>query len=435
MNPPLLDPPAALDPSHVAAVQRRTVGVLVASQAVGALGVTIGVATGSLLAREVGGSDTVAGFAQTAQVLGSAAAAYGLARVMAARGRRIGQVTGMLLGAAGALGFVLAGVTESLPLLFVSAVALGAMTAANSASRYVATDLARPEHKARALSVVVWATTIGAVAGPNLTGPAGRVAVALGLPELTGPFLFAAAGMAVAALVVAVFLRPDPLLLARSLAESGPASSGEGVGAGAPERLASTWQVIRSRPALASGVLAMACAHAVMVSVMIMTPLHMSHGEASLQVIGLVISLHVLGMYAFSPLVGLMADRAGRPFTLLVGAGILMVALLLCARAPAGTSWQITLGLFLLGLGWSCATVSASTIVAEHAPLTHRTQVQGTADMCMWLVAAGGGALAGVVVDQWGYAVLAGFSAVLVTGVLAGGLLGAGDDGGATPTR
>jgi MFS family permease len=169
--------------------------------------------------------------------------------------------------------------------------------------------------------------------------------------------------------------------------------------------------------------MAMACAHAAMVTVMIMTPLHMEHGGAHLEVIGLVISVHVLGMFAFSPLVGWAADRFGRSAVLVAGGGILLLALALCAMSPEGSSWQIFAGLFLLGLGWSCATVAASTVIADRTPIAARTDVQGTSDMATSLTAAGGGALAGVIVDALGYPALAGFAALLAGTVLLAGWL------------
>ena len=400
--------------ARLAAVQRRTVRTLVVAQAVGAVGITIGIATASLLARDISGSESQAGLAQTFQVLGAAVASYLLARLMSRRGRRVGLVTGYLLGAGGAVLAVLAGVVGSMLLLLVGAVLLGATTAANSGARYAATDLAEDAHKGRALSTVVWATTIGAVAGPNLTGPAGALADRLGIPELTGPFALGSVGMVAAALVVAVLLRPDPLLLAR-----------EAAGVPETEPAGTAWAravaAARERPVLAFAVLGMACAHAAMVGVMVMSPLHMEHGHAELRVIGLVISLHVLGMFAFSPLVGMLADRTGRATVLVEGAVLLLASLVLCASAPEGSSWQIFAGLFLLGLGWSFATVAASTLIAQHAPLDARTDVQGAADLVMGLTAAGAGGLAGVVVGVWGYPELAVCSIGLVALVAVAG--------------
>jgi MFS family permease len=302
-------------------------------------------------------------------------------------------------------------VVRSFPLLLVGTTLLGSATAANNQSRYAATDLARPEKRARALSIVVWATTVGAVAGPNLTGAAGRVGRSLGLPSLTGPFVFAAAGMLVAALVVAVRLRPDPLLVAREAALS----------RGVTTRTTRSWprvlEVVRSRPGVAAGVAALALAHAVMIAIMAMTPLHMHHGGADLEVIGVVISVHVLGMFAFAPLVGWAADRFGRPAVLSAGAVVLFASLLLAGTAPAGPSYRIGAGLFLLGLGWSLCTISASTLLSESAPLDARTDVQGAADLVMGLTAAAAGAAGGLVLGTFGYGPLTLFAGVLVTGI------------------
>lgn len=412
-----------------ARVQRRTVRVLVLTQAVGAVGITIGIATASLLARDISGSEGQAGLAQTSQVLGAAVAAYLLARVMARRGRRVGLATGYLLGASGAVLAVVAGVVSSMPLLLLGALLLGSTTAANSGARYAATDLAEPQHRGRALSVVVWATTVGAVAGPNLTGPAAATARALGIPELTGPFALGAVGMLAAALVVGTLLRPDPLLLARDLA---------GVDRAAPQ--GTSWgrvrTALRDHPVLVAAVAGLAGAHAAMVAVMVMTPLHMEHGGAELRVIGVVISIHVLGMFAFSPVVGWLADRAGRPATLGTGGVLLLGSLLLSAAAPEGSSALIVAGLFLLGLGWSFATVAASTLVADHAPLDARADVQGAADLVMNLAAAAAGGLAGLVVAVAGYPQLA-LGSMLLAGVVvvAAVVAGRSADGVPTSTR
>jgi len=398
-------------------VQQRTVRTLMASQAVGAVGLTIGIATATVLAEDVSGSEKMAGLAQTFQVLGAAAASWLLARMMARRGRRLGLAAGNLVGAAGALLCVVSGVQRSMPLMFLGFALLGAMSAASLASRYAATDLAAPEHRARALSVLVWSTTVGAVLGPNLTGPSAALADLLDIPELTGPFALGAGAMLIAGLVLVVFLRPDPLLVARERAEVEPPGG-------------TSWGrvriVLRERPVVVAAIIGLAAAHAVMISVMVMTPLHMHHGGAHLHVIGYVISVHVLGMFAFAPLVGWGADQLGRAPVLGMGGGTLLVALLLCGVSPEGSSWQIFVGLFLLGVGWSFSTVAASTMISDHTPLDVRTDVQGAADLVMQLAAAAAGALSGLIVGGLGYGWLNVFSAVLASAVLAAALQGRG---------
>lgn len=399
--------------SHdVEAVHRRTVGVLVGSQALGGLGNTVGIAVAAVLAKDVSGSESLAGLVQTMQVLGAAVASYLLARLMGRRGRRIGLVTGYLIGAGGGVLCVLGGVLESFAVLVAGAMLLGSNSATNYQARYAAADLATPANRARALSTVLWATTFGAVLGPNLVGPAGSLAERLALPRLTGPFLVSVVVVLVSAAVIWVMLRPDPLLVARAAAGGTGEGPVHGTSWGRVRRLA------RQHPGISGGVLAMSASHAVMIAVMVMTPLHMDEGGAELEVIGFVISIHVLGMFFFSPVIGILADIVGRPVTLLAGAAVLWLSLWISGTAPEGASVQIGVGLFLLGLGWGFCTVAASALLTESTPLEARTDVQGVADLLMNVSAAAAGAVAGLVVDLVGFSALNVFGALLVLGVL-----------------
>ena len=408
---------APVRPADVERLQRRTLRVLVVSQALGGLGVAIGIAVAAVLARDVSGSEALAGLMQTAQVAGTALAAYLLAGLMGRRGRRPGMVLGYLLGAVGALVCVVGGAIGSYPLLVVGALLLGATSATNLQTRYAATDLAAPDHRARAVATVMWATTFGAVLGPNLVGPAGAMAAELGLPRTTGPFLLSAVVVAVAALVGLALLRPDPLRTALDLElqETPLVPALQGVARGGGQGFV---DLVRATPAIGWAVLALSASHAVMVAVMVMTPLHMDHGGAELELIGLVISVHVLGMYFFSPVMGWIADRAGRTPLLGLGGLLLLVACLLAGWSPEGGSWRIGVGLLLLGMGWSACTVASSTLLTDATPVVHRTRVQGSADLVMNLSAAVAGALGGVVVEVSSYAVLNVFAALLVSGVL-----------------
>ena len=396
-----------------ARTQRRTVGTLVVSQALGGVGVTTGIAVATILAEEILGSASLAGLAQTTQVLGAAVAAFVLARLMSARGRRVGLVAGYAAGAAGAALCVLAGVLGSFVVLMFGTFAVGWATAANSQARYAATDLADASRRARALAVVVWATTIGAVLGPNLTGPGAALGRAIGVPALTGPFVFSIVAVALATVVIWARMRPDPLLLARDIAAA------EGEATAGHVSLRHVWSVVSVRPRALAAMSAIGVAHAVMVSVMVMTPLHMHHGDASLNVIGFVISVHVLGMFAFSPLMGWLTDRVGRAAVLALGGSLLLVAVTLAGQAPEGHSTGLVTGLFLLGLGWSCCLIAGSALLVDAVPFAERPGVQGASDLVMGLFAAGGGALAGVVVEMWGYALLNIGSGVLALVVLA----------------
>ncbi|GAB3443090.1 MFS transporter [Phycicoccus ginsengisoli] len=399
------------------AVQRRTVTTLVGTQVLVGVGVSAGAAVGALLAEQTSGSADLAGLGGTFQVLGGALVAIPMAHVMAARGRRWGMLTGYALGILGAVLIIVAAAVGSFTLLLVGATLFGGANAANSQARYVAADLADDNRRGRDLSIVVWATTIGAVFGPNLAGPGEPVARLLHIPALAGPYVFSLAGLLLGAVVILLRLRPDPLLLARRVEAAHAAEPLE-------RQHGSVWRGLRTLgayPGALLGVITMAVGHTVMVSVMVMTPLHMHHGGADLQVIGLVISAHILGMFAFSPLVGVAVDRWGGRTAALAGAAVLVAAGVLAAQAPTGWSPGLAVGLFLLGLGWSFTLVSGSTLVVRAVPLSERAGAQGASDLAMGLAAGGGGALAGVVVGQLGYAVLGTLAACLagVVGVAA----------------
>jgi MFS family permease len=409
--------------TEIGGLQRRTVAVLSVSQGLGGVGISSGIAVGTLLAADVSRSDGLAGLAQTGTVLGAAFVAVPISRLMAARGRRPGLVAGYCTALAGASLVIVAAMASAagvsaavaFPLLLFGMICFGAATAAGLQARFAAADLASPQRRGTALAIVVWAATIGAVLGPNLAEPGGRLAVSVGLPALAGPFLFSVVAFVSAVVVLGIMLRPDPLLVARQLSDVGAdGDAGRLAPAPASTSVRSSLTLVRRTPAAMLGLLAVAVGHTAMVSVMVMTPIHMDHGGATLRVIGLVISVHVAGMFAFSPVVGWLADTAGRVQVIVAGGGLLLLSAVVAGLAPSHASVQIGIGLFLLGLGWSCCLVAGSTLLTESIPIAARPQVQGASDLVMGLCAALGGALSGVVLGVFGYSILNLLAAMLV---------------------
>ncbi|KRC88820.1 MFS transporter [Terrabacter sp. Root85] len=417
--------PAQLDR---ATLQRKVVRTLVGSQILSGVGMACGIAVGALIAEDLSGTEALAGVGTTAQVLGTALLTIPVARATAARGRRVGLRWGLAVAFVGASLVLVAAVLRSFPLFVVGMFLFGGGTTANNQTRYAAADLADPARRGRDLSIVVWATTIGSVVGPNLVGPGKVLAHRLGLPELAGTFVFSLVGFVAAWLVVDRLLRPDPLLTARAL---DAAHREEGRRAAAPDVVADPASggvadvpnhdgsmrrglaVVRSNPRALQAILVMALGHLVMVSVMVMTPIHMKHGHAELEVIGFVISVHILGMFALSPLVGAAVDRWGAPPVAMTGGVVLTVASLLASRSQAGWSGLLLVALFLLGVGWSCTLVSGSTLLTSVVTTDERPATQGLADVLMGLAGAGGGVAAGIVVGSLGYSALASGSAAV----------------------
>ncbi|MGW6566140.1 MFS transporter [Streptomyces sp. NPDC054975] len=381
---------------RIQALRRRTQAVLIAGQILGGLGIATGIALAAVLAKDVSGSEALSGLASTASVAGPALLAMPLAALMGARGRRPGLVLAYLIGALGAGVVVLGAVVDSFPLLLAGLVGFGAASSANLAARFAAADLAEPDRRGRAISTVVWATTIGAVLGPNIAAPAGQSVAGLGIPAAAGPFVWAAGVFIVAALVVAVLLRPDPLLTARALAapEEDQEADARSLKAG--------MRAVRKSPGARLALVTVAASHTAMVSIMSMTPVALSHHGAGIQLIGLVISGHIAGMYAFSPLMGWLSDRLGRLSVIGLAVGLLSVAALLAGTAGPSHG-QIGAGLFVLGLGWSAGLVSGSALLTDSVPQAARAAVQGLSDFIMNTAAGVGGLMAGLIVAEAGY--------------------------------
>jgi len=409
---------AALDAqARLGRIQRRTVLTLALAQLFSGVGNGAALAIGSLLAVELSGNEELAGTSTMALSLAGALVALPLASLAARRGRRQALICGLLLAFLGAALMVLAPILRSYVLVLAGSALLGVGAAVNLQARFAAVDLARPERRGRDLSFVVWSITIGAVAGPNLIKPGAELALALSLPETSGPFLFSMAGLAIGATLLFVGLRPDPLLVARSVAagaRTAPVSSGSAV----PRMLrggslGAGLAAVRRSPMAQLGLVTVVGAHLVMVAVMSMTPVHLQaldhasglhHSDAdTLAFIGFTISLHIAGMYALSPVIGLLTDRLGRPRMIMAAQLVLLAAVGLAGIGHGDQLW-VGAGLAVLGVGWSAATIAGSTLLTESVSDEDRVLVQGVSDTCMGAAGALGAALSGVALAFFGFA-------------------------------
>jgi MFS family permease len=411
--------------------QRRALRALVVAQVFGGAGLAAGVSVGALLARDLLGSTSGAGLPAALFTAGSAAAAVSVGRLSQRYGRRLGLAAGFACGAVGGAGVVVAAARENLALLFVSFVLYGAGTATNLQCRYAGADLAELSHRGRAVSTVLVATSVGAVAGPNLLHVTGDLAEGVGLPRLSGPFVLASVAYAAAGVILAVLLRPDPLLTARRLkqmtdgANEGQAAAVDDHPAMAtPESLDPRVEVSappaqhsreRRRPLVlaASG---MVLAQAVMVAVMTMTPVHLENHGHGLGAVGLIIGLHIGAMYLPSPLSGRLVDTYSGGRVTSAG-GVVLIASAVVAASAGGSAPLLAVALLLLGLGWNLSLVGGTAMVTDLTTLDDRARTQGNVDLAVALSGAAGGLASGAVLAAAGFGALtlgAGVLALLV---------------------
>jgi MFS family permease len=392
--------------------QRRTLAVLLLAQILSGAGLAAGITVGALLAEQMLGSSRLSGLPTVFFTIGSAAAAVGMGRLSQRFGRRAGLSAGYLTGALGSVGAVIAAGIENIVLLFASMLVYGAGAATNLQARYAGADLAAPSRRGRAVSIVLVATAVGAILGPNLVRATGRVATEIGFPALAGPFMLAGLAYCSGALVLWLLLRPDPLLLARSLAADASSRDAE-AGTG----LSGNTAVPKPQPGwswpLASGAGIMILTQLIMVAIMTITPIHIEHHGHGIGVTGIVIGAHVAGMFLPSPFSGWLVDRFGY-LAIAISAGVtLLAAGLIAAWAPVDSVATLVLALVLLGVGWNLGLVSGTTLVTDAVPLATRARTQGVVDLGIALAGAGGGLSSGLIFAATSYATLS----------LAGGLL------------
>ncbi|MCQ6277252.1 MFS transporter [Bacillus sp. V3B] len=384
---------------------KRTLIIVSISQIFGGAGLAAGVTVGALLAQQMLGTGVYAGLPSALFTLGSAGAALIVGRLSQRYGRRTGLTAGFMIGGLGAIGVIIAAIINSIFLLFTSLLVYGAGTAANLQARYAGTDLANSKQRATAISLTMAFTTFGAVAGPNLVNVMGDIALSIGVPSLAGPFILSAVAYILAGLVLFLMLRPDPLVIARTIEVSNQEHK-------AKVHTTSIDQVENKRGVIV-GVTIMVLTQIVMVAIMTMTPVHMKHHGHGLDAVGLVIGFHIGAMYLPSLVTGVLVDKFGRTAMAIASGTTLLLAGLIAAIAPGDSMVLLVIALSLLGLGWNFGLISGTALIVDSTEISTRAKTQGTVDVLVALSGASGGALSGMIVAGSSYTTLS-----LVGGIL-----------------
>jgi MFS family permease len=383
---------------YAPSVTRRLITVLFIGQGLALIALFTTAAIGSISGVQLAGTERVAGWPVTAQLLGGTIAAYIAGRVMNRFGRRIGLSLGYLAGIAGSIVAGLAVIAGNFALFLGGMFLLGAARATSDQSRYAAADVSPAPLRSRAVSTIVFAGTIGAVLGPALTPIAGQWATSLGFDQLAGPWFANAVIMAITLLFVFIFLRPDPRDVARHAAQNTAAAETRLTESLAPAR---SFRQVLADPFVRVALVAMGLAQAVMVMVMNITPVHMTHFNHGLTDISFVISMHILGMYGLSIVTGWISDRWGRAPTIVIGSLLLIVS---CVLAPTNPqTLPLAASLFLLGLGWNFCFVAGSALLTDRLAVNEQPRIQGSADLVVGAASVIGSLSSGELMAGAGY--------------------------------
>lgn len=385
-------------PEKQKSLYKRTLFVVSISQIFGGAGLAAGVTVGALIAQQMLGTDAFAGLPSALFTLGSAGSALIVGRLSQRYGRRTGLSAGFMIGGLGAIGVIMAAIINSIFLLFISLLIYGAGTATNLQARYAGTDLANHKQRATAVSIIMVFTTFGAVAGPSLVNVMGDFALSIGVPSLAGPFILAAAAYILAGVVLFIMLRPDPLVIARTIEAANEEPGDKG-------HLAAT-EHTENKKGIIVGATVMVLTQIVMVAIMTMTPVHMRHHGHDLGAVGLVIGFHIGAMYLPSLVTGVLVDRLGRTAMAISSGTTLLLAGVIAAFAPGDSMVLLVIALSLLGLGWNFGLISGTALIVDSTDTATRAKTQGTVDVLIALSGAAGGALSGMIVAGSSYLAL-----------------------------
>ncbi|MEC1420950.1 MFS transporter [Bacillus subtilis] len=385
-------------PEKQKSLYKRTLFVVSISQIFGGAGLAAGVTVGALIAQQMLGTDAFAGLPSALFTLGSAGSALIVGRLSQRYGRRTGLSAGFMIGGLGAIGVIMAAIINSIFLLFISLLIYGAGTATNLQARYAGTDLANRKQRATAVSITMVFTTFGAVAGPSLVNVMGDFALSIGVPSLAGPFILAAAAYMLAGVVLFIMLRPDPLVIARTIEAANEEPGDKGHLAAAEHT--------ENKKGIIVGATVMVLTQIVMVAIMTMTPVHMRHHGHDLGAVGLVIGFHIGAMYLPSLVTGVLVDRLGRTAMAISSGTTLLLAGVIAAFAPGESMVLLIIALSLLGLGWNFGLISGTALIVDSTDTATRAKTQGTVDVLIALSGAAGGALSGMIVAGSSYLAL-----------------------------
>lgn len=387
-------------PKKVERIYKRTLIIVVISQFFGGAGLAAGITVGALIAQDMLGTTSFAGVPSALFTLGSALSAYLVGRISQQLGRRLGLSLGFLAGGVGAIGVILAAVLNNVFLLFLFLFIYGAGTSTNLQVRYAGADLANEKQRATAVSIAMVATTFGAVLGPNMVTPMGKIASFINIPPLAGPFILAAFAYSLAGLTLFIYMRPDPFLVAKALDRQQKTTRHQHEAANAKEIEAS------NRIGIIVGATVLVLSHIVMVAIMTMTPIHMQDHGAGLTAVGLVIGLHIAAMYLPSILTGRLVDKIGRNKMVIASGVTLAVSGLMAAFVPGESLFWMAFALILLGIGWNFGLISGTAIVVDATTMSNRAKIQGSVDVLVALGGTMGSLLSGIIVGYSSYTFL-----------------------------
>jgi MFS family permease len=382
-------------------VKRNTL-LLAASQAFVGVGNQMVPTLGAIIVARLLGSTHLAGMATSTLGVSRFLVSYPIGRVADMYGRKVAVVLGLLLGLAGAVGTGLSVLSGSFALFLASILVFGAGVSAGYQLRVAAADMYPPSQRAQGLGYVLTGSLVGALGGPVLITAAQAWSGALGLNPLAFTWILVPT-VIVPGIGLVLAVHPDPKEIAANLERYYPGYiplRSQRTDGTAPTGVLTFFRDPRMQVAFAASF----AAQGNMAMIMAFTSLTLDHHGHPLPAISVAVTIHVIGMFGFSLPLGWLADRMGRRAVILMGFLFLAGGAVL---VPATSRyWIIVTGTFMVGVGWSAATVAATAVIADATRTFERGRAIGTNDTASAAAAIALPLLAGPAVELFGLSAL-----------------------------
>lgn len=402
-------PPAPSDAIRSAPIPsliKRNTAYFAVAQVLQGSGNQLLTAVGAVTVLAITDSALLTGVGVSMLQLSRIAISYPLGKIADTYGRRPAMLVGLFMGLSGAPILAVATLWESLLLFMLGAFVFGLGVGATQQLRVGVTDMYPGSRRGEALGYLLTGSLVGSIVAPLLIFASSKLSDRFGVNELTMPWLLAPL-VIVPAVFAILAVRPDPKEIALNLASYWP---GVAQTARTVRGKMSYRDFVKSRPRLTATVCYMP-AQGVMSMIMAATPLVLTKSGHSLTFISLAVTIHVLGMFAFSIPLGRLADRVGR--TKVIWGGLATSAAGALMMPVTELFATITFGGFLVGVGWSAAFVGATAIIADTTAIEQRGRAIGLNDMAAAMFTIGLPLLGGLIAQTLGLMAVGIFGAVL----------------------
>ena len=315
-------------------------------------------------------------------VVGGALSTTLVAHTQRRFGRKTSFQLGLLVAVASALLCGYAAYSRNFWLLVTATVIAGYYNANAQLYRFAAAELALPEFREKAVSLVMAGGLIGAVAGPNLAAGT-RTLTAV---PFAGAYL-ALAGVALLAMALLAFIAFPPAPPRQTVSNTGRPLG----------------QIMR-QPVFVVAAAAGALGYGVMNLLMAATPIAMQMCGLPFSDAAWVLEWHVIGMFAPGFFTGHLIKRFGTLSIMATGLALNIACVLI---ALSGVEFkQFLVALFLLGLGWNFLFTGATTLALTAYRPEEKDKAQGALNFCVFTVLALSSLSSGVLVTTQGWTLL-----------------------------